>query len=160
MGARQQSLRNLLAKDYMLLKSLLTNHFAAGDATKASQLMKEFFDIQDTTSMPYTGLVLLDKGKKVFVAYSHEKDKPVNTIGSSYAGIEFRGPEKSIHKVLTLYRATKDQPMGTKGLEMAFEMQWSNQLLGWLVFQMDIEKLAETYELDEKSLQRFHFKES
>jgi PAS domain S-box-containing protein len=50
MDASKQELRNLLAKDYVLLKSLLSNHFAAGDAPKTSQLMKEFFNIQDAAS--------------------------------------------------------------------------------------------------------------
>jgi hypothetical protein len=160
MDASKQELKNLLAKDYVLLKSLLSNHFAAGDAPKTSQLMKEFFGLQEAASMPYTGLVLLDKDKKVFNAYSSVSQSPDNIIGSSYAGIEFRGPENSIHKVLGLYRATKDHPMGSRGVEMAFEMQWGDQLLGWLVFQMDIEKLAKTYKLDEETLQRFHFEKS
>jgi PAS domain S-box-containing protein len=160
MDASKQELRNLLAKDYVLLKSLLSNHFAAGDAPKTSQLMKEFFNIQDAASMPYTGLVLLDKDKKVFNAYSRVSHHPDNIIGSSYAGIAFRGPEKSIHKVLGLYRTTEDHPMGSKGVEMAFELQWGNKLLGWLVFQMDVDKLAKTYKLDEEGLQRFHFEKS
>jgi PAS domain S-box-containing protein len=81
MDARKEALRNQLAKDYFLLKSLLSNHFAAGDTAKTSQLMKEFFDIQDAASMPYTGLVLLDKDKKVFNAYSRTAPDPKNTIG-------------------------------------------------------------------------------
>ena len=160
MDASIQELRNLLAKDYVLLKSLLSNHFAAGDAPQTGKLMKEFFDIQDAASMPYTGLVLLDKDKKVFSAYSRISHHPENMVGSNYAGIAFRGPENSIHKVLSLYRATEDHPMGSKGVEMAFELQWGNQLLGWLVFQMDVDKLTNTYKLDEESLQRFHFEQS
>lgn len=158
MDAGNQELRNQLAKDYVLLKSLLSNHFAAGDIPKTRQLIKEFFHVQDAASMPYTGLVLLDKEKKVFNAYSINNEQPDGIIGSSYAGIAFRGPEKSIHKVLSLYRATKDNPMGSKGLELAFELPWGDQLLGWLVFQMDPERLAKTYKIDEESLQRLYFK--
>jgi PAS domain S-box-containing protein len=160
MDAINPTLHNQLAKDYVLLKSLLSNHFAAGDVSKTRRLMKEFFHIQDIASVPYKGLVLLDKDKKVFNAYSTNKQQPDGIIGDSYAGIAFRGPEKSIHKVLILYRATTDHPMGSKGLEIAFELPWGNQLLGWLVFQMDVDKLAKIYKLDENALQRFYFKES
>jgi PAS domain S-box-containing protein len=154
-----QALRNQLAKDYVLLKSLLSNHFAAGDVSKTRQLMQEFFQIQDASSLPYTGLVLLDKDKNVFNAYSTHDQTPDHLIGTSYGGIAFRGPEKSIHKVLSLYRATEDHPMGSRGLEIAFVLPWGKQLLGWLVFQLDMKRLAKTHKLDEEGLQRFYFKE-
>lgn len=160
MDAKQQALRNQLAKDYVLLKSLLSSHFAAGDKAKTKELMKEFFDIQEVGSIPYTGLILLDTHKKVFSAYATAGQGADDILESSYAGIAFRGPEKSIHKVLGLYRVTKAHPMGSKGIEIAFEMHMGNTFLGWLVFQMDVNLLTKAYELDEQGLQRFQFKES
>ncbi len=157
MGAKRQELRNQLAKDYVLLKSLLANHFASGNKSKTSRLMKEFFEIQEATSMPYTGLVLLDEDKKVFDAYSTMESQGDQIIGSTYAGIEFRGPEKSIHKVLSLYRASKNHPMGSKGVEIAFALRKEHHSLGWLVFQLDVDFVERTYGLDEESLQTFQF---
>ncbi len=63
---RKQELRNQIAKDHLLLKSLLTDPFAAKDQLKTSQLLKDFFTIQEKTSIVCTGLVLLDKEKKVW----------------------------------------------------------------------------------------------
>jgi PAS domain S-box-containing protein len=158
MDVKKQELRNQLAKDYVLLKSLLANHFAAGDRSKTSQLMKEFFDVQENTSIPYTGLILLDENKKVFGAYSNTETENKNMVDSSYAGIEFRGSERSIHRVLSLYRTHKDYPMGCRGIEVAFEIRKDNQFLGWLVFQMDVNLLAKAYALDEESLKKFQFR--
>jgi PAS domain S-box-containing protein len=161
MDERKQELRNQLAKDYVLLRSLLVNHLARDNKPKTSQLMKEFFNIQETALIPYTGLVLLDRNKKVFDAYSLKMDtKTLEMAGSSYAGIEFRGSERSLHRVLSLYRADKDHPMGSKGIEIAFEMNKDNQFLGWLVFQMNVDLLAKRYGLDEETLKKFQFKES
>lgn len=158
MDVKKQELRNQLAKDYVLLKSLLANHFAAGDRSKTSQLMKEFFDVQENTSMPYTGLILLDESKKVFDAYSNTETENKNMVGNSYAGIEFQGSERSIHRVLSLYRTHKDYPMGYRGIEVAFEIRKENQFLGWLVFQMDVDLLEKAYDLDEESLKKFQFR--
>ncbi len=155
---KKLELRNQLARDYVLLKSLLTNHFAAGDRSKTGELMKEYFEIQDTSAVPYTGLVLLDEDKKVFMGYSRTSPEQ-HMVGSSYAGIAFRGNSESIHKVLSLYRVDKEHPMGSKGVEVAFELDFGRRHLGWLVFQMDTEQMEKLYGLDETSLEKFQFQE-
>ena len=76
-------------------------------------------------------------------------------LGSSYAGIAFQGSEKSLHKVLTLYRADKEHPMGHKGIEIAFEIDKNNQLLGWLIFQMDMDMMKEVYVIDEEGFKKY-----
>jgi PAS domain S-box-containing protein len=155
---RQQELRNHLAKDYFMLKSLLAGHLGTENKKAISEVMKKFFDIQQTTAIPYTGLLLLDRDRKVVNAYSTRADMHVSEmIGSSYAAIEFQGDEDSLHKVLTVYRTAKDHPLGKKGIEIAFELNKDNVFMGWLVFQMDMDWLAKTDGIDEKSLEKFRF---
>lgn len=159
LDTRQQDLENLLAKDCMLLKSLLAEPYLSGDRAKTHRLMKEFFDIQPS-ALPYNGLVLLDRDKKVFDAYApKEGTDPGVKVGSSYGGISFQGNEKSLHRVLIVYRASKEHPMGAKGLELAFKMIQDNQFLGWLVFQMDVDLLKKAYGIDEEGLKEFHFQQ-
>lgn len=152
---KKQALRNQLAKDYVLLKSMLTDHFAKKNKNATERLMEEFFEIQDPSLIPYTGLVLLDKNKKVFDSYA--TNAPSMMEGNSYAGIAFRGDENTIHKVLRLYRVDEDHPMGSKGIEVAFELHKGSRFLGWLVFQMDVNMLDQEYGLDEEGLAAFHF---
>jgi len=155
---RQKELRNLLAKDYFLLNSWIVDHLSRKNQKKISQVMKKFFNIQQATAIPYTGLVLLDKDKKVVNAYSTRTDVNVRAmIGSSYAAIEFQGNENSFHKVLTVYRTEKVHPMGKKGIEIAFELDKDNTIMGWLVFQMDEDLLAKTHGIDEKGLKELQF---
>jgi hypothetical protein len=78
-------------------------------------------------------------------------------IGSSYGDIKFQGSQDSIHKVLTLYRADKDHPMGKKGIEIAFELRREDSFIGWLLFQMDTALLQTVHGLDEKQLEDFQF---
>ena len=66
---KKQEMRTQLAKDYLLLRSLLTGHFEAGNRSKTNQMMHEFFEVQGEGAIPYRGLVLLDKEKNVFDAY-------------------------------------------------------------------------------------------
>ncbi len=155
-----QELRNQLSKDYLFLKSMLANHFAAGDRSKTHQMMKDFLYINSAAETPYAGLVLLDRNKIVFDVCSLKDGTDISQmIGSSYAGIEFQDGEGSIHKVLTLYRADKDHPMGRKGVEMAFEIKRAGRLLGWLVFQMDLHRLKKTHGINEAGLKQFSFKD-
>jgi PAS domain S-box-containing protein len=156
---KKQELRNQLAKDYFFLRSLLADDFLADNRLKTSQLMKAFFDIQDTSTMPYTGLVLLNEDKEVFDVYSIIMGADASEmVGSSYALVDFEGSERSLHKVLTIYRTNKDHPMGYKGIEIAFEVKKDNQALGWLIFQLDTDVLGKEYGLDEEGLKKFQFR--
>ena len=158
---RKRELRDDLAVNSRLLRSLLIKPFEAGDRSRTTLALKGFFDVQKGITTPYTGLVLLNKDKKVFDAYSNEPGVDVEgMVGSSYADIDLEGGEDPLYKVLTLYRAHKDHPMGYRSTEIAFKLYKDNNFLGWLIFQMDMEVLKHKYNADEKELRKFHFEES
>lgn len=161
MDTKKQDLKNQLAKDFLLLRSVLAEPFAAGDRERTNHLMREFFDFQETSVISYAGLILLTPEKQVFDAYALNMDDEEleEMIGNSYAGIPFQGMDESIHRVLSLYRVSREHPMGYRGIEVAFEMKRNGDFLGWLLFQMDTKKLDEVYDLDEEALVRFRFKE-
>ena len=155
---RQKELSNLLAKDYFLLNSWLSEYLGKENKNAIRQAMQKLFNIPHTTTIPYTGLVLLDKDRKVVSAYSTKADISADAmIGSSYAAIEFQGSEDSLHKVLTVYRTEKGHPMGKKGTEIAFELYKDKTFVGWLVFQMDMDSLTNTYGIDVKNLKNLQF---
>jgi PAS domain S-box-containing protein len=157
-SVKEQELKDQLAKDYLLLRSLLSEHLKAGDREKTSQLLQQVLKFQHASTIPYTGVVLLDRDKKVFDAYSEKMGREaMKMVGTTYAGIEFQGDESSFHRVLSLYRADPDHPMGTRGVEVAFEIKESGQPLGWMVFQMDIDLLRDVYGVDEAGLKELRF---
>ncbi len=155
----KKEFKNDLGKDFFLLKSLLKNHFKSKDGIKTHDILKEFALVQEVSDIPYTGIVLLNKDLTVFDALDIKGENPEDSqiIGSSYSGIEFKGSDRSLHKVLTLYRADKNHPMGKKGLELAFECSSDNIPEGWIVFQLDPEELAEKYGINEDDLLGFRF---
>ncbi len=158
MDVNQSELKNRLSNDYLLLKSMLINHLEAGNRSKTSQLMKDFLNAQKPDKMPYNGLVLLDKNKIVFDAYSINTGTNISpTIQSSYKGIDFEDGKDSAYSVLTLYRADKDHPMGKKSIEIAFEMNKNNRRIGWLIFQLDLHRLKKDYGTDVSGLKQFNF---
>jgi hypothetical protein len=151
-------LRDQIAKDYFLLRSLLIDDFQQGNEERITHIMRNFFDAQEAASGPYTGTILLDPRKHVLYAYSIRADTDMGElVGSTYSGIEFEGDDASLHRVLTLYRAGEGHTMGPKGIEVAFVMEKDNELLGWLIFQMDVDRLAKTYGVDEDVLKQFKF---
>jgi PAS domain S-box-containing protein len=154
----QKSLNNRLNKDYLFLKSLLIGPFEAGDRLKTKRLMKDFFNHHKADQLPYKGLVLLDKNKMVFDAYSQNIETGISTMtDSNYAGIEFQGDENDLQRTLTLYRADKDHPMGKKCVEIAFNLEKNNHRIGWLIFQMDLLRLKTNYGIDATGFKPFNF---
>lgn len=155
---RQEELSSLLAKDYFLLNSWLSEHLGKENPNAMRQAMQKLFNIPHTTVIPYTGLVLLDRDRKVVSAYSTKDDISADAmIGSSYGAIEFQGSEDSLHRVLTVYRTEEGHPMGKKGSEIAFELYKSNEFMGWLIFQMDMNSLKNIYGVDVKNLTKLQF---
>jgi PAS domain S-box-containing protein len=158
MDVNHSELKNRLNKDYLLLKSMLVKHFEAGERSRTNRLMKDFLDIQKTKKAPYNGVVLLDKNKTVFDAYSTDTGTNISpAIKSSYKGIDFEDGKNSTHSVLTLYRADKDHPMGQKSIEIAYEMNKNNRRIGWLIFQLDLRRLKTDYGKDVSGLKQFNF---
>ena len=96
--------------------------------------------------------LLMDRIEKI-------ENKMKGTAGSSYERIAFQGSEKSIHKVLTLYWADTRHPMGRRGVEIAFEMKKGDIFLGWLIFQMDMDRLKKEFDVTEEMLKMFQFEE-
>ncbi len=158
---RKRELRDDLAVNYRLLRSLLVKPFEEGERPRTTLALKGFFDVQKGITIPYIGLVLLNRDKTVFDVYSNEPGMDVERmVGSSYADIDFGRGEDALYKVLTLYRAHKDHPMGYRGVEIAFKLYRDDNFLGWLIFQVDMEVLKRKYNVDEKDLRKFHFEES
>ena len=158
---QKRELRDDLAVNYRLLRSLLVEPFEGGERAKTTLALKGFFDVQKGITIPYIGLVLLDKDKKVFDVYSNESGVDVEgMIGSSYADIDFEGDKSPLYKVLALYRTSKDHPMGHRDTEIAFKLYKGDDFLGWLIFQVDMGVLKRKYNVDEKDLKKFHFEES
>jgi PAS domain S-box-containing protein len=154
----QKQLENRLNKDYLLLKSMLIGPFEAGDRSKTNRLMKNFFTDHKADHLPYKGLVLLDKNKMVFDAYSQNIEAGISTMtDGNYAGIEFKGDENALQHTLTLYRVDKDHPMGKKCVEIAFNIDKNNHRIGWLIFQMDLNRLKTKYGIDATGFKPFNF---
>lgn len=152
---KKQEFRNLLSRDFLLLKSLLAEPSVIRNRGRIREILKDFFQVQEADGTPYSGVVLLDPEKRVFDSFSPRPGAEAGSlIGNSYAGIPFQGREESLFRILVLYRPDKDHPMGQKGVEVAFEMKKDGRTMGWLIFQMDMEFLEETYEIDEEGLKR------
>jgi hypothetical protein len=156
---RKVEVSNQLAKDYFFLESLLAGPFQRGDRGEVTEVMKHFFDVQNTSACPYSGLLLLDKEKKVFASYLRKPEVEVNTlVGSSYANIEFQSSENSIQRVLLVYRTDKEHPMGRRDIEIAFEVRKNGDFLGWLLFQLDMACLFTSHGVNENDLRNFQIR--
>lgn len=155
MDMKKQEFRNLLSRDFLLLKSLLAEPSVARNREKIREILEDFFQVQEADRTPYSGVVLLDPEKRVFDSFSPRPGAEAGSlIGNSYVGIPFQGREESLFRILVLYRPDKEHPMGQKGVEVAFEMKKDGRTLGWLIFQLDMKFLKETYEIDEEGLKR------
>ena len=156
---RKEQIRDQVAKDYLLLKSLLQDAFEATDRTRSNSVLKEFFGTADSGNAIYTGVILLDREKRVFDAFSPRDPSGDNSmVGSSYAGIEFQGVDRSALKLLVLYRADQEHPMGHRAVEVAFEIEKESRVLGWLVFQLNMDVLRKSFSVTEEDLRKYQIR--
>lgn len=155
---KKDEFRNQITKDYFLLNSLLYEPIKNKDKKKIEGIIKNFFTMQDEKILCYNGIIILDKGRSVIYALSRNGLVEKSLLGTTYSGIPFRGPEDSLHKVLTLYRRDKDEPMGKRYVELAFELKNDFQSLGWILFQMDMKKINKRYNLAENDLLKLRIK--
>ena len=157
----KRELRNQMAKDFLLLKSLVLDNVEHGETSKNKRLLKGFLKVQGAEECPYVGLILLDKNKKIIDAFSIRDDADTaKLIGRSYAHINFQGDAETAHKVLTLYRKDKDKPGSYKSIEVAFELDKGGRSIGWLIFQMNMDLLGKAYGLDEEGLKKLRFNQA
>jgi PAS domain S-box-containing protein len=156
---KKETFENRIIRDSQNITNAVTAHLATGNLAAVNRIMQTFFENETPEHFGITGLILLDSDKKIISAYSPERDDTVASIvGSSYSGIKFRGDETATHKILTLFRADKDHPMGTKGVEIAYEIRQENgEITNWLIFQLEMEHLDREYGIDTKILSRIDF---
>jgi PAS domain S-box-containing protein len=156
----KSELRNQLAKDYVVLSSLVQNNFH--DPNELQKILKRFITIQEPAALPYLGIVMLDEQKKVITAYSLKQGKKAaNRAGTTYAHIRLPSQgDESIHRVLVLYRKTKGNPGGEKCIEIAFKLisQKTGNHRGWMVFQMNKQKLNDLYSQTVEDMKLYQFK--
>jgi len=152
-----QLLRDSLAKDYLALKSLLKENPGRDSRLNLNAAVKDFLDAQKS-ALPYTGLLLLDDDRIVIDAYPVLPHADLGQmIGSSYAAIKFEGRGSAAPAILTLYRADSDHPMGKKSVEIAFQLHRKGRSAGWLIFQMDMDRLQKAYGIDLEDLKKMRF---
>jgi len=155
---KQQALRDQMANDVLLLQSLLRDDLTRRETAAMDQHMREFYQVQEKTRGPYTGVLLLDPDKRVIADYPLEsKARTPDAPGTSYGGISFEKIKDSPHYVLITYRTDQKHLGGKKGLEVAFEVTREDQPIGWLVLQMDVDRLENEFNADEKTLRLFKF---
>ena len=111
-----------------------------------SGLFQDYFADNAATLNGIKGLMILDTDKQVTGAFwpGRESDAEA-TLGTSYSGITFRGDQDSPYKHLTLFRTDSDNPRGLKGEEIAYKLPGQ---AGWLVFQLDMERLNMEFGID------------
>ena len=148
-----------IIQDSQNITNAVTAHLASGNLEEVNGIMQAFFENESPGHFGITGLAILDSNKKVISAYSSKmRDMAAAIIGSSYSGIKFKGDETATHKILTLFRADKKNRMGTKGVEIAYEIRQQNgEITNWLIFQLEMEHLDREYGIDTKILSGIDF---
>lgn len=156
---KKETFENRIIRDSRNITNAITAHLTTGNLSAVKGIMQNFFENEDPEHFGITGLAILDRNKKVICAYSTKmRDKAAAIIGSSYSGIKFKGDEAAAYKLLTLFRADKDNPMGAKGVEIAYEIRQENgEITNWLIFQLEMEHLDREYGIDTKILSGIDF---
>jgi PAS domain S-box-containing protein len=155
---KKQVFRDKISADYQKLRSEIAGQPAGYDQQGERLILQQYFSTDDADYYCINGLVLLDRDKKVVTAYApRAADRAASLIGTTYSGIKFHGPAEAPARLLSLFRTDKDHPMGAKGVEIAFALRLPPDRPGWLLFQLDYDKLEQEFGLDEDILADIDF---
>lgn len=155
---KKQAFRNKIYADYQMLRAEVSSLAGGNDQAGANRILQDYFSGNDADYYCIKGLLLLGRDKKVVHAYSPQAtDGSASLVGTNYSGIKFRGPAEAPYKLLSLFRVEKEHPMGVKGVELAFDLQLSPDRPGWLLFQLDGDKLEQEFGMDEDILAKLDF---
>lgn len=151
-------LQGQIAKDYLLLSTLLKDALSQDKAGQAVSRLEQFLAAQEGEQGLYSGVTLLDADKKVLASISRQpQERPAPQPGSTYANLHFEGPENSLHKLVVLYRTSPRHPGGLRSLEVALELRDQGRALGWLLLPINLDHLKERYGMEEQALAGLHF---
>lgn len=155
---QKQAFRDNLSVDYRMLGAMILEPLMNRDRTATTRALSFFFASQEGTAIPYRGVVLLDRERRVFDALGVKGSLDrEDMIGSSYARIGLEAEDSDPYTVLVVYRAGRDHPMDEKGIEAAFVLHKDKELMGWVIFQMDMDVLKRRHGLSEEDLRTFRF---
>ena len=147
-----------IIQDSQNLSSSIASYLAVENFTAIKGIMQIYFENENPEHFGINGLAILDRNKKVKSAYSTKMRDKAAIIDSSYSGIKFKGDEEAAYKLLTLFRSDKEHRMGTKGVEIAYEIRQGNgEITNWLIFQLEMEHLDREYGIDTKILSKLDF---
>ena len=147
-----------IIQDSQNLSSSIASYLAVENFTAIKGIMQIYFENENPEHFGINGLAILDRNKKVKSAYSTKMRDKAAIIDSSYSGIKFKGDEEDAYKLLTLFRSDKEHRMGTKGVEIAYEIRQGNgEITNWLIFQLEMEHLDREYGIDTKILSKLDF---
>jgi len=147
-----------IIQDSQNLSNSIVSYLAVENFTAIKGIMQIYFENENPEHFGINGLAILDRNKKVKSAYSTKTRDKAAIIDSSYSGIKFKGDEEAAYKLLTLFRSDKEHRMGTKGVEIAYEIRQENgEITNWLIFQLEMEHLDREYGIDTKILSKLDF---
>ncbi|MCF8041351.1 MAG: cyclic nucleotide-binding domain-containing protein [Desulfarculaceae bacterium] len=145
-----------LTRDQQLLSSLLAEDLAKGNMERSQEVVRRFFSTPSKSALPYTGVVVLDTGKKVLESYYPYRMAEVQKPGSSYGHIAFEGDSRAEHRVLTVFHQGRDQGGSWREILVAFPMSFKDKRLGWLLIGLDPQALQKRYDLDKAELAKLN----
>ncbi len=158
---KKESFKSRIQHDSQTISKRLSSQLFPFDSDSVAMVVEDYFKNRNPYVFGINGILILNSNKRVVYAYSPQRETITQSlINTTYSGIKFSGDEKSPYKVLTLFRSDKDNPMGAKGIEIAYKMKGSNSdTNSWLIFQLDQETLAREYGVDLKILKKLKFVE-
>ena len=116
--------RDQLTRDQQLLKSLMAEDLAQGKMERGQELLRRFFAAPSRGGLPFTGVVVLDTGKKVLESYYPNREMEVQKPGASYGHIAFEGDSRAKHRVLNVFHQGRGQDGSWREILVAFPLSF------------------------------------
>lgn len=149
---RRQAFEEQVAGDWKGLFHVLEDDIAHARWGAAQQSLNTYFSKPLPHHGNYLRVTLLDAGKTVTVSKAvSSRLRPVKP-GTTYADLVFEPARDGSFDVVTLFRVDQNNPMGKKGVLMAFPAGNPKKPDGWVLLELDMHGLKRDYGLNEEDL--------
>jgi len=157
LSEEKQTLRNQMARDFFMLEPMLLENLSQGEK-KLKGVLRRFAEVQSEAGAPYVGVLMVGEDNRVLAAQGIKEGVDLSHLeGTSYGRLRLGGGEGRLHSVLEVHRVDPESGLSRGSVEMAFELSSAGKLKGWLVLQMDVDRLtAEGMTVQDLKDLRFH----
>ena len=149
----QNNFENFLNHSFLALNLAVSPALEKGESRNVGRVLQEYFALENPSKYGITGIILLDRHKKVFAHETvHGSKSPGVEFAQPYSGSLFLADKNSRNQSFQIYLVSRTSSEDDKGVEVAFPLNRADRTIGWILFQLKMQDIENKFGYDIRTL--------